>query len=383
MKENSEFCLRRIGAPPSFPGIRDVFSLSEGVNIVGRNPGKSDVYLDSMKHKALISRLHARIIYTTDNDTEKLTICDTSLNGTFVNDRKIIDTVGVKLGDVVTFGHLRGAVLAPGTVAKQPDSEFRFKLDRLYLRPNNTSNCRQNQQHVQPNQQSSKGSPKTDQSPLKKPLFEALIPDLSPLLKHQTSSKHTTPRSSPSGQHKCITPTHDSPSIMSISSTLESSQCSEDDELLAFAVAAGNAMEDESDEELFSVDIPSKMSITNSRGNTKSESRIRDDPNRLLSPMSEKSFSNDDKSRNKQGKAPKRTRRKTFPGHRRQSKKAKQTVEESVDKCAAKCCLQPQEECVTWVQCDFCQQWYHVLCAGVAPQDVDNSQVLFDCGCNE
>ena len=106
------------------------FSLSKGTTIVGRNPAKSDIYLDSDIYEALISRLHARISVGYDN---KVKICDTSLNGTYVNDRKILDTVDIHPGDTVTFGHLKGAVLVPGTVAKQPKSEFRFKVK---YRPN-------------------------------------------------------------------------------------------------------------------------------------------------------------------------------------------------------------------------------------------------------
>jgi len=102
------------------------FSLNTGTTVVGRNPATSDIFLDSAIHKALISRLHARI--TTHPESHKVTICDTSLNGTFVNDKKILDTEELRLGDVVTFGHLKGSVLEPGTVAKQHHSEFQFKV---------------------------------------------------------------------------------------------------------------------------------------------------------------------------------------------------------------------------------------------------------------
>ena len=80
----------------------------------------------------MISRLHARIV--TDKDgTGKQTfrISDTSLNGTFVNDVKIADCCDLNPGDTVTFGHLRGAVLTPGALAQQPDSEFRFKVSYI------------------------------------------------------------------------------------------------------------------------------------------------------------------------------------------------------------------------------------------------------------
>lgn len=106
------------------------FSLDEGTTVVGRNPTKSDIYLDSAIHKALISRLHARISVGFDN---KVKICDTSLNGTYVNDKKILDTVEINPGDTITFGHVKGAVLVPGTVAKQLKSEFRFKVYASFM----------------------------------------------------------------------------------------------------------------------------------------------------------------------------------------------------------------------------------------------------------
>lgn len=77
----------------------------------------------------MISRLHARIV--TDKDSRgnyTFKISDTSLNGTYVNDIKIADSCNLQPGDTVTFGHLKGAVLAPGVLAQQPDSEFRFKV---------------------------------------------------------------------------------------------------------------------------------------------------------------------------------------------------------------------------------------------------------------
>ena len=95
--------------------------------MVGRNPSSSDIFLDSSKNKALISRIHARII-TEKNDCGDCTfrISDTSLNGTYVNDVKIANSCDLKPGDTVTFGHIQGAVLHSGMLAQQPNSEFRF-----------------------------------------------------------------------------------------------------------------------------------------------------------------------------------------------------------------------------------------------------------------
>ena len=81
----------------------------------------------------MISRLHARIISEKDRTGKQtFTVSDTSLNGTYVNDVKIADSCDLSPGDTITFGHTRGAVLTPGELAQQPDSEFRFKVSLFY-----------------------------------------------------------------------------------------------------------------------------------------------------------------------------------------------------------------------------------------------------------
>ena len=106
-----------------------IFRISKDVTIVGRNPSSSHIFLDSNKNKVMISRLHARIVTEKDSKgNQTFKISDTSLNGTYVNDIKIADSCDLQPGDTVTFGHLKGAVLAPGVLAQQPDSEFRFKV---------------------------------------------------------------------------------------------------------------------------------------------------------------------------------------------------------------------------------------------------------------
>ena len=103
--------------------------LSQDVTLIGRAKEKVQFFLDSLKHKGLISRIHARIFKCksqTGQDVFK--ICDTSLNGTFVNDVKILNEALLKPGDSVSFGHLQGAVLQAGNRYSQPNSEFRFKV---------------------------------------------------------------------------------------------------------------------------------------------------------------------------------------------------------------------------------------------------------------
>ncbi|KAM4641671.1 transcription factor 19 [Discoglossus pictus] len=55
-----------------------------------------------------------------------------------------------------------------------------------------------------------------------------------------------------------------------------------------------------------------------------------------------------------------------------------QTVS-SAEPCASRSCCLPQEDTVSWVQCDRCDSWYHVVCIGrslTSLQDTD-----FHCGC--
>ncbi|KAM4019100.1 transcription factor 19 [Anomaloglossus baeobatrachus] len=55
-----------------------------------------------------------------------------------------------------------------------------------------------------------------------------------------------------------------------------------------------------------------------------------------------------------------------------------QTVS-SAEPCAWRSCCLPQEDTVSWVQCDRCDSWYHVVCIGrslTSLQDTD-----FHCGC--
>ncbi|XP_053329588.1 transcription factor 19 [Spea bombifrons] len=51
----------------------------------------------------------------------------------------------------------------------------------------------------------------------------------------------------------------------------------------------------------------------------------------------------------------------------------------SAEPCAWRSCRLPQEDTVSWVQCDRCDSWYHVVCIGrslTSLQDTD-----FHCGC--
>ena len=72
--------------------------------------------------------MHARIIRNSKDGKDTFDICDTSLNGTYVNDYKISGSVTLKDGDLIAFGHRKGAILEQGAYAPQNDSEFLFKV---------------------------------------------------------------------------------------------------------------------------------------------------------------------------------------------------------------------------------------------------------------
>jgi DNA-binding winged helix-turn-helix (wHTH) protein len=74
--------------------------LSEGENIIGRDPG-SDVWLDV----AGVSRRHARIIVA---DHEALVEDLGSKNGTMVRDERVRETVALQDGASITFGPVAG-----------------------------------------------------------------------------------------------------------------------------------------------------------------------------------------------------------------------------------------------------------------------------------
>ena len=107
--------------------------MQKDITIIGRAKSNVDFFIDSSKHKALISRIHARISKTqTECGKNVFKIYDVSLNGTYVNDVKITSEAFLKPGDIVIFGHVQGAGLENGNCYKQADSEFKFVV-RLKL----------------------------------------------------------------------------------------------------------------------------------------------------------------------------------------------------------------------------------------------------------
>ncbi len=42
--------------------------------------------------------------------------------------------------------------------------------------------------------------------------------------------------------------------------------------------------------------------------------------------------------------------------------------EEEESECSAPQCLQPVAEQISWVQCDHCQEWFHIMCVGLTEE---------------
>ena len=55
--------------------------------------------------------------------------------------------------------------------------------------------------------------------------------------------------------------------------------------------------------------------------------------------------------------------------------------EDGETECAAKCCCCPSDEKVAWVQCDKCQQWFHILCVGLTHQAAEAMDVFVCVDC--
>ncbi len=50
--------------------------------------------------------------------------------------------------------------------------------------------------------------------------------------------------------------------------------------------------------------------------------------------------------------------------------------DEDDEQCSAKHCLQPTGDDISWVQCDKCQKWYHLLCIGMTQEPADDEEFI-------
>jgi len=127
---NTCYQLRKVGLPASVEKVKNFYRLTSSTTIIGR--GQSvDIFLDSSIRKGLISRAHAQIIQSEGEEGVPVySIFDTSLNGTYVNDRRVKGSIVLKEGDTVAFGHLCGSKILPGALGPQKETEFLFKFEK-------------------------------------------------------------------------------------------------------------------------------------------------------------------------------------------------------------------------------------------------------------
>lgn len=123
--------LRRIGPPATCKKVPDIMRLNLGLTKIGRGQN-NDYYLDSAVLKNFISRSHAEIYGNmNENGVIEFVLKDLGLNGTFRNDIRTHKTCPMELDDIITFGHINGYKIQPGSYADQPSSEFQFKFERI------------------------------------------------------------------------------------------------------------------------------------------------------------------------------------------------------------------------------------------------------------
>ena len=84
--------------------------------------------IESCINKRMISRNHATIERLADGG---FMLYDHSMNGTYVNFKRVTGGVTLNQGDIVCFGHLNGANLKPGDTVPPFYSDLKYKVSML------------------------------------------------------------------------------------------------------------------------------------------------------------------------------------------------------------------------------------------------------------
>ncbi|XP_060068578.1 uncharacterized protein C01G6.5-like [Ylistrum balloti] len=53
-----------------------------------------------------------------------------------------------------------------------------------------------------------------------------------------------------------------------------------------------------------------------------------------------------------------------------------------VETCDADDCKRPSDKTVAWVQCDYCDKWFHTQCVNCKYEHVNDPDIKFNCGCS-
>ncbi|XP_065060975.1 transcription factor 19-like isoform X2 [Rhopilema esculentum] len=314
--------------------------ITSDITIIGRNKHAADLFLDSKTTTGLISRMHARIIRNQKDGKEQYELCDTSLNGTYVNDIKVSGTVVLNNGDTIAFGHIKGAILEPGSFAPQKDSEFLYKFEKThYTTPPKT-----------------KKAPTGCALPLYADVHNTEVPNSSSLIK---STKNSGKRS----LSNCF-------KLKEFGSIIKTPS---DAELKSLVTAVVSKADEESDEEFSLLTTPLRPS-------TCTESSTLG----TIGALSERHVTTTPKL-NENGQEKVTGAKKRKQNLLKENRKRYYCMEEmqySHDMCASTDCCHPTNQKNTWVQCDDCDKWFHLKCTGLTNKDVSNDSTLFHCGCS-
>ncbi|XP_035697837.1 transcription factor 19-like [Branchiostoma floridae] len=363
---------------------------------IGRNPAEADVFIDSKVHPALISRRHAEIRVSPDgrgNVTYDIT--DRSVNGTYINDIRLQPRTPHRLqeGDTITFGHLKAGTVQPGQRSVQAGSEFKFKFEQC-PRPAGDVDTRTDSETP-----TTLSLPEKSTEPGDVGRGRQLFPSVpSPDVLHDISNwvqksklVHTGPAEK-GGQKETGTAASSSTGLSQFSDEDNDS----DSEIFSIAATLQIPSDSDSDSDIF---CPTEKPPTSG---DKSLPKVRSDfespravPMATVVPMatnvarlSQSPIVNISDSKDSSTVVNTKRKRRPPAGktvaavkRRKPVKRKRSGDREDWGPCDSFDCSRPEGDMLSWVQCDQCEAWYHVACAGCDYDTVRQETAAFNCGC--